>query len=171
MIRVLSVVGGVALTLGAAAAQESLTATATLKDRAGKTVGTATLRDTPNGVLIRLKVAGLEPGERAFHIHAVGRCDPPSFQSAGPHFAPRGDQHGLLARDGYHEGDLPNLHVPADGRLSIEVFNNEVRLRPGDESLFDHDGSALVIHAAADDYTSDPAGNAGDRIACGVVTK
>jgi Cu-Zn family superoxide dismutase len=144
-------------------------AKAELKDGAGKTVGTAELTQTPGGVLIRLSLKGVPAGERAFHIHAVGKCEPP-FTSAGGHFNPGGRKHGLLASDGPHAGDMPNLHVPPSGELTVEVLNPHVTLARGPaHSLFQADGTALVIHAGKDDYRSDPTGEAGGRIACGVI--
>jgi Cu-Zn family superoxide dismutase len=120
-------------------------------------------------VLIRLSVKGLPAGERAFHIHAVGKCEPP-FTSAGGHFNPGGRKHGLMAAEGHHAGDLPNLHVPASGELVVEVLNPAVTLEKGKaNSLFGPEGTALVIHAGKDDYKSDPAGDAGGRIACGRI--
>jgi Cu-Zn family superoxide dismutase len=149
-----------------AAAQQ---AQATLKNAEGKEVGRAALTQTPAGVLIRLTLDGLPPGERAFHIHGVGKCEPP-FTSAGPHFNPGGRKHGIMAADGRHAGDMPNLHVPADGKLVAEVLNDAVTLEKGKpNSLLGRQGTALVIHAGKDDYRSDPTGDAGGRIACGVV--
>jgi Cu-Zn family superoxide dismutase len=145
------------------------TAKATLKNAEGKEVGSAALTQTPAGVLVRLTLKGVPPGERAFHIHGVGKCEPP-FTSAGPHFNPAGKKHGLMAPEGHHAGDLPNLHVPAGGALVVEVLNPAVTLQKGKpNSLFGPQGTALVIHAGKDDYKSDPAGDAGGRIACGVV--
>ncbi len=139
-----------------------------LKDASGKAVGDVDLTQTATGVLIRLSVKGLTPGEHAFHVHAVGKCEAP-FESAGPHFNPGNHKHGMMFGEG-HAGDMPNLHVPQSGELSVEVFNPAITLAKGKpNSLLDNDGSALVIHAKADDYKSDPAGNAGDRIACGVI--
>ena len=149
-------------------AQAETMANAQLKDGSGKAIGDADLVQTQGGVLIRLRIKGLPPGERAFHIHAVGKCEAP-FESAGPHFNPDNHKHGMLSGHG-HAGDMPNLHVPQSGELSVEVMNTAVTLEKGKpNSLFDNDGSSLVIHAKADDYKSDPAGNAGDRVACGVV--
>jgi Cu-Zn family superoxide dismutase len=144
-------------------------AKATLKNAEGKEVGRAALTQTPAGVLIRLTVKGLPAGDRAFHIHSVGKCEPP-FTTAGGHFNPGGRKHGLMAADGHHAGDLPNLHVPAGGELIVEVLNPAVTLEKGKaNSLFGPQGTALVIHAGKDDYKTDPTGDAGGRIACGVV--
>ncbi len=155
-----------ALAIVSATAQD---AKATLKNAEGKEVGAATLSQTPAGVLIRLSVKGLPSGERAFHIHGIGKCEPP-FTSAGPHFNPGGKKHGLMAADGHHAGDLPNLHVPASGELTVEVLNREVTLDKGKpSSLLGGQGTALVVHAGKDDYKTDPAGDAGGRIACGLI--
>jgi superoxide dismutase, Cu-Zn family len=145
-------------------------AKATLKDATGKTVGEATLKQTPHGVLITVDFSGMPAGEHALHIHQTGKCEPP-FTSAGGHFNPTGHQHGILNPKGMHAGDLPNIYVPDSGSLKVDVFAAGVTLGKGKNSLFDKDGSALVIHAGADDYKSDPAGDAGARIACGVITK
>jgi Cu-Zn family superoxide dismutase len=149
-------------------AQDAEMANTQLKDSSGKAVGDVDLVQTPAGVLIKLQIKGLPHGEHAFHIHAVGKCEAP-FESAGPHFNPGNHKHGMMAGAG-HAGDMPNLHVPQSGELSVEVVNSAITLEKGKpNSVFDSDGSALVVHAKADDYKSDPAGNAGDRIACGVV--
>jgi Cu-Zn family superoxide dismutase len=145
-------------------------AAAILNDASSKEVGKMELTGTPSGVLIRLDLTGIPPGEHAFHLHAVGKCEWPDFKSAGAHFNPDETKHGLMNPEGPHAGDMPNLHVPESGKLSIEVLNPLVTLR-GERAVFDADGSALIIHAGADDYTTDPAGNAGDRIACGVITQ
>jgi superoxide dismutase, Cu-Zn family len=144
-------------------------AKATLKNAEGKEVGSAALTQTPAGVLIRLSLKGLPAGERAFHIHGVGKCEAP-FTSAGGHFNPGSKKHGIMAAEGHHAGDLPNLHVPAGGELIVEVLNAAVTLEKGKaNSLFGPQGTALVIHAGKDDYKTDPTGDAGGRIACGVV--
>jgi len=146
-------------------------AKAPLKNAAGKDVGTVDLVHTPNGVLLKMSLKGIPAGEHAFHIHAVGKCEPP-FTTAGGHFNPGSKKHGMEAADGPHAGDMPNLHVPASGELVIEIANPAISLAKGQpNSVFDADGSAIVIHAKADDYKSDPAGNAGDRIACGVIVE
>jgi superoxide dismutase, Cu-Zn family len=144
-------------------------ARAELKDRDGKTIGRATLTETPHGVLVRVMLEGAPAGERAFHIHEVGRCDPPGFESAGSHLNPNKADHGFHAQGGPHAGDLPNIHVPSDGKLTVEVLARGVTLRSGQHALLDGDGAALVMHAKPDDYRTGPAGAAGDRIACGVI--
>lgn len=145
------------------------TAKATLKTADGKDAGSATLTQTPSGVLIALNVKNLPAGEHAFHVHAVGKCEAP-FTSAGGHFNPESKKHGMMAMDGHHAGDMPNLHVPASGELAAEVQNASITLEKGrPNSVFGPNGTALVIHAGRDDYKTDPTGEAGGRIACGVI--
>jgi superoxide dismutase, Cu-Zn family len=145
------------------------TATAALKDTSGKEVGSANLTQTQNGVLINLSVKGLPPGEHAFHVHAVGKCEPP-FTTAGGHFNPGNKKHGLLAAEGHHAGDMPNLHIPQSGDLVVEVMNTGITLEKGKpNSVYGPNGTAIVIHAGSDDYKTDPTGEAGGRIACGVI--
>lgn len=144
------------------------TAEAQLRDRAGKEVGAAQLVQTPNGVLIRVNLNRLPPGPHAFHIHQTGECIPP-FKSAGAHFNPLDKSHGFESPNGWHAGDLPNLFVNDDGTAKVEVFVPGLSLQSKDHPLLDSDGAALVLHDHADDQRTDPAGDAGDRIACGVV--
>jgi len=136
----------------------------------GKDLGMVMLQDTPTGVLVTADLKGLPAGEHGFHFHEKGVCDPAQkFATAGGHFAPGGTKHGLLVAGGPHGGDMPNQHVGADGVLDAQVLNTGVTLAPGDHSLLDADGSALVIHAKPDDYKTQPSGDAGDRIACAVI--
>src|ERR671923_576801 len=161
---------GLALLLtSAAAAQEQSRAYAELKTADGKTVGTANFRQVSGGVVIQAQVKGLTPGLHAIHVHAVGKCEPPKFESAGGHFNPGQKKHGLKSPDGPHAGDLPNMYVAKDGSARYETLADGITLTAGAMSVLDADGSALVIHAGVDDDTTDPAGNAGDRAACGVV--
>jgi Cu-Zn family superoxide dismutase len=159
------------LAAGAALAQDAMTATASLKGADGADHGTVTLTETPAGVLVRAELTGLPPGEHGFHFHETGACEPP-FESAGGHYNPTAAEHGFKAVGGPHGGDMPNIHVPESGDLTVEVFNAGVTLEDGaPDTLFDDDGTALIVHAGADDYESQPSGDAGDRIACGVVEK
>jgi Cu-Zn family superoxide dismutase len=155
--------------VGAGQPASAQTANAALKNAEGKDVGSATLTQTPFGVLIRLSIKGLPAGEHAFHVHGVGKCEPP-FTSAGGHFNPGGKKHGVLVSEGHHAGDMPNLHIPASGELTIEVVNSAITLDKGKpNSVFHTGGTALIIHAGKDDYKSDPTGEAGGRIACGLI--
>ena len=166
----LRVIGFSALILAATSLpSQAQTAKAALQTADGKDAGSVTLTQTPAGVLLSLSVKGLPAGEHAFHVHAVGKCEPP-FTSAGGHFNPGNKKHGMMSPEGAHAGDMPNLHIPASGELAVEVLNAAVTLEKGKpNSLFDADGSAVVIHAGKDDYKTDPTGDAGGRIACGVV--
>jgi len=162
---------GVVLVAGAGQAQEPVlqTATGTYINADGEAIGTATLTETPNGVLIVTEINGLPQGIHAYHIHETGACQPPDFTSAGGHFNPTDAGHGYFDPDGYHAGDLPNVHVGADGLLMVEHFTDRVTLDEGEAALFDDDGSAMVLHQGPDDYQTDPAGASGPRIACAVI--
>jgi Cu-Zn family superoxide dismutase len=145
------------------------TAKAVLKDAKGEDVGSVSLTQTSAGVLLQLSLRGVPAGEHAFHIHAVGKCEPPSFDSAGGHFNPGNAHHGMMSGPG-HAGDMPNLHVPASGAIDLEVLNAAITLdKDKPNSVFRPGGTAIVIHAGKDDYVSDPAGNAGGRIVCGLI--
>lgn len=146
------------------------TGNATIIDANGQSVGSAILMQGPNGVAITVTVSKLPPGKHGIHIHAMGKCDPPDFQSAGGHFNPFGKKHGLKNPEGPHAGDLPNLEVGPDGKGKIESTVGGLTLgKEGLASLFPTSGTAVVIHAGPDDDMSDPAGNSGARIACGVI--
>jgi len=152
-------------------AQAAKKAKADLLNAKGAPVGTATFSEKANGVQLDLKVSNLPPGPHGFHIHAVGRCQAPDFASAGPHFNPEGKQHGWDNPQGHHLGDLQNLNVGPDGKAKIRILVPGVTLGEGPTSLFHEGGTALIIHAKPDDGKTDPAGNAGPRIACGVVIR
>jgi len=151
------------------AARSAPLARAVLHDAGGQKVGSAVLSQEGDGVVVHLQVHGLPPGRHAFHVHAVGKCDAPDFASAGPHFNPTGKKHGLKNPEGHHLGDLPNLEVGADGKGEARAIVKGASLAAGAGSLFGPQGTALVVHEKADDELTDPAGNAGPRIACGVV--
>lgn len=154
----------VAMGTTVASAQEAATATAQMQNLEGDSVGQVQLRETPHGLIVTGEFSALPAGAHGFHIHAVGECEPP-FQSAGGHFNPDDQQHGMENPQGLHAGDLPNIHVPASGELTVEHFAIGLAL----DQVLDEDGSAMMVHAGADDYETDPAGDAGDRIACGVI--
>lgn len=166
----LALIGSLALLQPALAADAPLTAKADFVDQTGKSVGTATLRALPEGVLIHVDLKGLPPGPHGFHIHEAGKCEPAQkFKSAGGHFNPTHKAHGVLSGEGPHAGDLPNLYVPGDGHLQADLIDDAVTLSPGPSSLLKTGGTAFVVHAKPDDYKSQPAGDAGDRLACGVI--
>ncbi len=156
--------GGVASSAAAAAPA----ATADLRNVLGESKARATASQLGDTVRVRVDATGMPRGTYAAHVHAIGACNPPDFTSAGPHWNPTGAQHGKNNPAGMHKGDLPNLSVGTDGRGSLEYSIPAATLTGGTQPLLDADGAAVVIHAQADDYRSDPAGNAGARIACGV---
>lgn len=144
-------------------------ATALLKDTHGKSVGVVELTTAPTGLALSARLTGLPPVVHAFHIHEKGVCEG-DFKTAGGHFNPTHAHHGFMSESGQHAGDMPNIDVPASGAIDLELFLTGVSLSPASTvNLLDNDGSSFVIHAGPDDYKSDPAGNAGGRIACGVI--
>lgn len=144
-------------------------ARADLVNAEGKTVGAAIFVPMDGGVHITATLSNLTPGTHALHIHAVGKCDAPDFKSAGPHFNPENKQHGTDNPMGAHAGDLPSFDAAKDGTAHLSVMASHVTLGAGENSLFHPGGTALVIHEKADDNKTDPAGNAGARIGCGVI--
>ncbi len=147
--------------------------TVELKDAKGNSVGSATIKSSGKGVEVKLDVKDLPPGVHALHFHQNAKCDPPDFKSAGGHFNPDKKQHGFLNPEGHHNGDMANFTVEPNGTAKVTIKDADVVLGTGSEpnSLFANGGTALMIHASPDDMKTDPAGNAGARIACGVITK
>ena len=152
----------------AGAADVAAKATAAMKDTEGNSVGTVAFEQGAQGTVVHARLTDLEPGTHAFHLHETGKCEAPDFTSAGGHYNPTDQAHGFFADDGYHAGDLPNFHVPDSGTVEIEFFSEQLKL---DDDMFDTDGSSLVIHTGSDDYRTDPAGDAGERVACGVIER
>lgn len=144
-------------------------ATAEMLDANGRPVGRATFTATPDGVRILAELHGLPPGVHAMHVHTVGKCHPPTFDSAGGHFNPTGKKHGAKNPDGPHAGDLPNFEVAADGTARVEVVTPRLSLGEGPTSLLPSGKTCLVIHEKPDDEFTDPSGNAGGRLACGII--
>jgi Cu-Zn family superoxide dismutase len=158
------------LVVSQAQAQEQ-SANAVLMDPDGKEIGNVAISEVAQGLRIFTQADNLPPGVHAFHIHETGQCEPPDFESAGGHYNPTEKQHGWDNPEGHHAGDFANVHVQEGGKLAVEYFTNAVTLGEGQTTLFDEDGSAVVMHEGADDYQTDPAGAAGNRIACGVIAK
>ena len=152
-----------------AAAQKSVKVE--MKDGMGASVGTAELSPSEKGVSIKLNLMNLPPGVHGIHVHAVAKCEGPAFTSAGGHLNPDMKHHGLDNPDGPHAGDMPNVTVAADGTAKATVVAPGVTMGDGANSIFSNGGTAVVIHAMTDDQKTDPAGNAGARIACGVIAK
>lgn len=142
-------------------------AVATIKDAAGKTVGTATVTDAGHGFKLLVSLKGAPAGERALHLHTTGKCEGPGFTTAGPHWNPSSKQHGKDNASGPHAGDAPNITIMPNGKgmLTWEAHGGMF------SSLLDADGAAVILHAKPDDYRTDPTGNAGDRVACGVFVR
>jgi Cu-Zn family superoxide dismutase len=174
-VRTLAIVATLTLcaVTGFAQAKPVTKKTVELKDAKGNSVGTAKIVSKGQGVEVKLELKGLPPGEHAVHFHQNAKCDPPDFKSAGGHFNPTGKQHGFDNPNGHHAGDMPNFTVKANGTAKATVKDDDVVLGTGSESnsLLVNGGTSIMIHAKADDMKTDPAGNAGDRIACGAITQ
>jgi Cu-Zn family superoxide dismutase len=159
-----------ALLFTSAALAQEATAFAAMKGVDGKELGTVSFNETKSGALrIVVEMTGLQPGPHGFHVHEKGACDTASgFKTAGAHYS-GGKEHGVDHEGGPHAGDLPNVNVGQDGLLKAEFFSDALSIAEGDNPLMDADGSSVMIHASADDHSSQPGGDSGDRIACGLV--
>lgn len=170
IVLVVLAIAAMVVTVAAARGNAALRASATLVDPAGNVVGEAKLTEDAAGMLhVNVKVKGISPGLHGIHLHAIGSCTP-DFAAAGGHHNPLGHQHGLDNPLGAHGGDLPNLVVNGAGKGQLNAVSDRATLSPGPVALFDADGSSVIIHAGEDDQLTDPTGNSGGRIACGVIT-
>lgn len=171
MTRLFSAIAAICVAGSLGLAAQAGTSKVEMKNAEGKSVGTATISaGKMGGISIALDLMGLPPGDHAIHVHQVAKCEAP-FTSAGGHFNPMMKQHGMQNPAGSHAGDMVNITVAANGTVKTTVANANVVLGEGANSLFTNGGTALMIHADADDMKTDPTGNAGGRIACGTITK
>ena len=169
--RNLIVVGALLYATAAFAQTAPKSAHANIVNAQGEKIGTAKIVAAKAGVKIELKAEKLPPGVHGFHFHAVGKCEGPDFKSAGGHLNPDTKKHGKDNPEGPHAGDMLNITVAADGKVKTTIEDPNVTLGPGANSLFHDGGTSIMIHAKADDMKTDPAGNSGDRIACGAITQ
>jgi superoxide dismutase, Cu-Zn family len=169
--KILALTAALTFSLAISAAAQMAPVKVQLSNAQGQSVGMAELSPAAQGVSIKLNLMNLAPGEHAIHVHAVAKCEGPGFTTAGGHFNPDMKHHGLQNPDGPHAGDMPNFTVAADGTAKATVVAPGVTMGDDSHSIFTNGGTALVIHDKADDMKSDPAGNAGARIACGTIAK
>lgn len=169
----LAVVGvsAVACVSARSGAHSASAASATIRSASGTQLGVLRLEAVAGGVRLSGQLSGLTPGAHGIHFHAAGRCDAPEFTSAGGHLNPRSTKHGLVNPEGPHAGDMPAIAADANGRAAVEHTTSLVSLGSAANGLFDADGTAVIVHAGSDDQRTDPSGNSGARVACGVVER
>ncbi|MEW9677059.1 superoxide dismutase family protein [Lentibacillus sp. L22] len=148
---------------------EKTVRTIDMYNKSADLIGTAVLSERPDGVHVKLKLAGLKPGLHGIHVHEMPVCKGPDFKSAGSHYNPEGKEHGLMNPDGAHLGDMPNIEANGDGKVDSEIMIPDATLLEGKKSLIKEDGTSLVIHEDQDDGVSQPSGKSGSRIACGEI--
>jgi Cu-Zn family superoxide dismutase len=171
VIAALLLSAGACTTTTGADSDASAAASAAIRDASGRVVAQASLREGDGSIRVHVEAAGLAPGTYGTHVHTTGLCELPAFASAGAHWNPTGKQHGTENPQGSHFGDLPNLVVDASGRGSIDYTISGGSISGAANPLLDTDGAAIVVHAQGDDYRTDPSGNSGARIACGVIAR
>ncbi len=171
LIRTCVLAGTLVWTTAVFAQSAAQSAHADIVNAQGKRIGTATIRRANGGIAIDVEVSQLPPGTHGIHIHTAGKCEGPAFTSAGAHLNPTSKKHGKDNPEGPHAGDLVNIQVEVSGDGKASLLDSNVTLRDGPNSLFHEGGTAIVIHEKADDYKTDPAGNSGARIACGVIER
>lgn len=159
-----------ALAIATPALAKSTTSKATIRDASGMMLGSAKAMDHNGQLMIDIDAKGMPPGIHGVHVHTAGKCEGPKFESAGPHWNPTTKLHGRDNPQGAHHGDLPNIDVSAKGTAKLSFMVPGATLK-GPGGLLDADGATIVVHAKADDYKTDPSGNSGDRIACGVFAR
>jgi superoxide dismutase, Cu-Zn family len=170
MLKAMTTALAAAAMASAAAANVLGAAHAQIRTPDGRAVGSAVIPIRSGVIVVQIAASGLRPGRYGVHLHAVGRCEGPAFESAGPHWNPTGRRHGSRNPQGHHLGDLPNLVIAANGTGRLEFTIPGTGAWDGAHPLFDADGASILIHAAPDDYRTDPSGNSGARIACGVLS-
>ncbi len=146
-----------------------ITGSAVLRDSKGNELGTVAFMEMPQGTMIQARLENVPTGWHGFHIHESGACEPPDFKSAGGHWNPTNASHGFMSQQGGHTGDLPNVFAGSDGKVMVDIHSEDIRLRPGANSLMPSGSKSVVMHAGPDDYATDPAGDSGNRIACGPI--